>query len=189
METATYSIKFMEILNIDWNCASTQMASILSICDCTSVYVFLCSFVKFCFNKNVCYYYLNCFICFGALFMAQNVCYYYLNCFICFGALFMAHPVYYSTGLGGSLIALHCQSIISQYFSKSNSSFGPINMAPLPELIGETSSFVSTPTHAYVLHYRPTLLSKYFRGEQEMHFATNLVNDVANSLSYGLIEV
>ena len=48
---------------------------------------------KFCFNKNVCYYYLNCFICFGALFMAQNVCYYYLNCFICFGALFMAHPV------------------------------------------------------------------------------------------------
>ena len=41
---------------------------------------------KFCFNKNVCYYYLNCFICFGALFMAQNVCYYYLNCFICFGA-------------------------------------------------------------------------------------------------------
>ena len=49
---------------------------------------------KFCFNKNVCYYYLNCFICFGALFMAQNVCYYYLNCFICFGALFMAHPVY-----------------------------------------------------------------------------------------------
>ena len=95
METATYSIKFMEILNIDWNCASTQMASILSICDCTSVYVFLCSFVKFCFNKNVCYYYLNCFICFGALFMAQNVCYYYLNCFICFGALFMAHPVYH----------------------------------------------------------------------------------------------
>ena len=70
------------------------MPSILSICDCTSVYVFLCSFVKFCFNKNVCYYYLNCFICFGALFMAQNVCYYYLNCFICFGALFMAHPVY-----------------------------------------------------------------------------------------------
>ena len=44
--------------------------------------------------QNVCYYYLNCFICFGALFMAQNVCYYYLNCFICFGALFMAHPVY-----------------------------------------------------------------------------------------------
>ena len=43
---------------------------------------------------GVCYYYLNCFICFGALFMAQNVCYYYLNCFICFGALFMAHPVY-----------------------------------------------------------------------------------------------
>ena len=42
---------------------------------------------------GVCYYYLNCFICFGALFMAQNVCYYYLNCFICFGALFMAHPV------------------------------------------------------------------------------------------------
>ena len=39
---------------------------------------------------GVCYYYLNCFICFGALFMAQNVCYYYLNCFICFGALFMA---------------------------------------------------------------------------------------------------
>ena len=33
---------------------------------------------------GVCYYYLNCFICFGALFMAQNVCYYYLNCFICF---------------------------------------------------------------------------------------------------------
>ena len=59
-----------------------------------SMYVFLCSFVKFCFNKNVCYYYLNCFICFGALFIAQNVCYYYLNCFICFGALFMAHPVY-----------------------------------------------------------------------------------------------
>ena len=51
---------------------------------------------KFCFNKNVCYYYLNCFICFGALFMAQNVCYYYLNCFICFGALFMAHPVFRS---------------------------------------------------------------------------------------------
>ena len=44
--------------------------------------------------QNVCYYYLNCFICFGALFIAQNVCYYYLNCFICFGALFMAHPVY-----------------------------------------------------------------------------------------------
>ena len=43
---------------------------------------------------GVCYYYLNCFICFGALFMAQIVCYYYLNCFICFGALFMAHPVY-----------------------------------------------------------------------------------------------
>ena len=43
--------------------------------------------------QNVCYYYLNCFICFGALFMAQNVCYYYLNCFICFGALFMAHLV------------------------------------------------------------------------------------------------
>ena len=43
---------------------------------------------------GVCYYYLNCFICFGALFMAQNVCYYYLNCFICFGALFMAHPVH-----------------------------------------------------------------------------------------------
>ena len=42
---------------------------------------------------GVCYYYLNCFICFGALFMAQNVCYYYLNCFICFGALFMAHHV------------------------------------------------------------------------------------------------
>ena len=52
---------------------------------------------KFCFNKNVCYYYLNCFICFRALFMAQNVCYYYLNCFICFGALFMAHPVYEKT--------------------------------------------------------------------------------------------
>ena len=46
--------------------------------------------------QNVCYYYLNCFICFGALFMAQNVCYYYLNCFICFGALFMAHPVFCS---------------------------------------------------------------------------------------------
>ena len=30
---------------------------------------------------GVCCYYLNCFICFGALFMAQNVCYYYLNCF------------------------------------------------------------------------------------------------------------
>ena len=45
--------------------------------------------------QNVCYYYLNCFICFGALFMAQNVCYYYLNCFICFGALFMAHPVFW----------------------------------------------------------------------------------------------
>ena len=45
---------------------------------------------------GVCYYYLNCFICFGALFMAQNVCYYYLNCFICFGALFMAHPVHWS---------------------------------------------------------------------------------------------
>ena len=45
-------------------------------------------------QHGVCYYYLNCFICFGALFMAQNVCYYYLNCFICFGALFMAHPVY-----------------------------------------------------------------------------------------------
>ena len=43
---------------------------------------------------GVCYYYLNCFICFGALFMAQNVCFYYLNCFICFGALFMAHPVF-----------------------------------------------------------------------------------------------
>ena len=28
---------------------------------------------KFCFNKNVCYYYLNCFICFGALFMAHPV--------------------------------------------------------------------------------------------------------------------
>ena len=25
---------------------------------------------------------------------ADGVCYYYLNCFICFGALFMAHPVY-----------------------------------------------------------------------------------------------
>ena len=49
--------------------------------------------------QNVCYYYLNCFICFGALFMAQNVCYYYLNCFICFGALFMAHPVFTSTAL------------------------------------------------------------------------------------------
>ena len=24
---------------------------------------------------------------------ADGVCYYYLNCFICFGALFMAHPV------------------------------------------------------------------------------------------------
>ena len=47
---------------------------------------------------GVCYYYLNCFICFGALFMAQNVCYYYLNCFICFGALFMAHPVYIFIG-------------------------------------------------------------------------------------------
>ena len=35
--------------------------------------MFLCSFVKFCFNKNVCYYYLNCFICFGALFMAHLV--------------------------------------------------------------------------------------------------------------------
>ena len=35
--------------------------------------MFLCSFVKFCFNKNVCYYYLNCFICFGALFMAHPV--------------------------------------------------------------------------------------------------------------------
>ena len=41
-------------------------------------------------------YMINCFICFGALFMAQNVCYYYLNCFICFGALFMAHPVFYN---------------------------------------------------------------------------------------------
>ena len=49
--------------------------------------------------QNVCYYYLNCFICFGALFMAQNVCYYYLNCFICFGALFMAHPVFRSFNL------------------------------------------------------------------------------------------
>ena len=37
------------------------------------MYVFFCSFVKFCFNKNVCYYYLNCFICFGALFMAHPV--------------------------------------------------------------------------------------------------------------------
>ena len=63
----------MEILNIDWNCASTQMASILSICDCTSVYVFLCSFVKSCFNKNVCYYYQYCLICFGALFTAHPV--------------------------------------------------------------------------------------------------------------------
>ena len=50
--------------------------------------------------QNVCYYYLNCFICFGALFMAQNVCYYYLNCFICFGALFMAHPVYIYIRMG-----------------------------------------------------------------------------------------
>ena len=33
---------------------------------------------KFCFNKNVCYYYLNCFICFGALFMAHPV-YIYLG--------------------------------------------------------------------------------------------------------------
>ena len=46
--------------------------------------MFLCSFVKFCFNKNVCYYYLNCFICFGALFMAHPVlcstsCYKSLN--------------------------------------------------------------------------------------------------------------
>ena len=39
------------------------------------MYVFLCSFVKFCFNKNVCYYYLNCFICFGALFMVHPVYY------------------------------------------------------------------------------------------------------------------
>ena len=52
METATYLIKFMEILKIDWNCASTQMASILSICDSTSVYnVFLSSLVKLGFNK------------------------------------------------------------------------------------------------------------------------------------------
>ena len=61
--------------------------------------------------QNVCYYYLNCFICFGALFMPQNVCYYYLNCFICFGALFMAHPVYqqHSSAISSSerLIANH----------------------------------------------------------------------------------
>ena len=49
------------------------MASILSICDCTSVYVFLCSFVKSFFNKNVCYYYQYCLICFGALFTAHPV--------------------------------------------------------------------------------------------------------------------
>ena len=35
---------------------------------------------KFCFNKNVCYYYLNCFICFGALFMAHPV---YIRNFRC----------------------------------------------------------------------------------------------------------
>ena len=52
METATYLNKFMEILNIDWNFASTQMASILSICDCTCVRnVFLSSLVKLGFNK------------------------------------------------------------------------------------------------------------------------------------------
>ena len=52
METVTYLIKFMEILNIIWNCASTQMASNLSICDCSSMYnVFLSSLVKLGFNK------------------------------------------------------------------------------------------------------------------------------------------
>ena len=65
---------------------------------------------KFCFNKNVCYYYLNCFICFGALFMAQNVCYYYRNCFICFGALFMAHPVF-NFALNPDLPTFKCRSV------------------------------------------------------------------------------
>ena len=52
METVSYLIKFMEILNIGRNCASTQMASILSICDCTRMYkVFLSSLVKLVFNK------------------------------------------------------------------------------------------------------------------------------------------
>ena len=61
--------------------------------------------------QNVCYYYLNCFICFGALFMAQNVCYYYLNCFICFGALFMAHPVYRSTVHCGLVVSINLQFV------------------------------------------------------------------------------
>ena len=52
METVTYLIKFTKILNIDCNCVSTQMASILSIYDCTSVYnVFLSSLVKLAFNN------------------------------------------------------------------------------------------------------------------------------------------
>ena len=52
MERATHLIKFVEILNIDWNCASTQMASILCICDYTSVYnALFSSLVKLGFNK------------------------------------------------------------------------------------------------------------------------------------------
>ena len=52
MVSATYLIKFMEILNIDLNCASMQMVSILSICDCNTVYnVFLSSLVELGFNK------------------------------------------------------------------------------------------------------------------------------------------
>ena len=75
---------------------------------------------------GVCYYYLNCFICFGALFMAQNVCYYYLNCFICFGALFMAHPVHCSPDhlAGGVLYCGHSIFFLTSFsFRSSNMSF------------------------------------------------------------------
>ena len=66
---------------------------------------------------GVCYYYLNCFICFGALFMAQNVCYYYLNCFVCFGALFMAHPVQSRTATNSKSLLF---SIVAQSFATSS---------------------------------------------------------------------
>ena len=96
---------------------------------------------KFCFNKNVCYYYLNCFICFGALFMAQNVCYYYLNCFIRFGALFMAHPVFLN---GHTCLRLGCKKPFVNCTKNSVVLLRPAS--ELPMLLRQGSSAKSSAT-------------------------------------------
>ena len=97
---------------------------------------------------GVCYYYLNCFICFGALFMAQNVCYYYLNCFICFGALFMAHPVHQKKGTSVRItfLLLH---IISTYLK----SYSPPMNEGMYTSVVELSRLMSKPIQDSSFHF------------------------------------